>query len=309
MFGDVSEQEQTMSSQPRVMILFRPRRWSVLAVLSCALWHGDVATAQEVPEPAVHWAYASYFGTGWYKISDQQSAFIANFAPILTSGKTRWFGGRDGEAVYSMRVPVTVGLARLDFEDVPGILDLENFTTVSAGLRADVDVPVTERFSWRPSLQLSYGTVIGESEYAWTYRGDVRARYMPGSGDLDWALIGAVGLVGYDANRSTDDSFTYAAFGTEFAYPLPWFASKDSGTLLYWHLLYTDFLNRVEVAGRFDQFEEVTNYWQAGLAFGKEDRPIRLWFFSFDRLGLAYDVSPSGQLRGIKLVFRSLYEP
>jgi hypothetical protein len=192
------------------------------------LWHGDVATAQEVPEPAVHWAYASYFGTGWYKISDQQSAFIANFAPILTSGKTRWFGGRDGEAVYSMRVPVTVGLARLDFEDVPGILDLENFTTVSAGLRADVDVPVTERFSWRPSLQLSYGTVIGESEYAWTYRGDVRARYMPGSGDLDWALIGAVGLVGYDANRSTDDSFTYAAFGTEFAYPLPWFASMAS---------------------------------------------------------------------------------
>jgi len=290
---------------PRV----RLRRLLAGAVTGCALLFVGVASAQEAPAPTVHWAYASYFGTGWYKISDQQSAFIANFAPILTSGKTRWFGGRDGEAVYSMRVPVTVGLARLDFEDVPGILDLENFTTVSAGLRADVDVPVTERFSWRPSLQLSYGTVIGESEYAWTYRGDVRARYMPGSGDLDWALIGAAGIVGYDANRGNDDSFTYAAIGTEFAYPVPWFSSGGSQTLLYWHLLYTDFLDRLEVQGRSNQLEEITNYWQAGFAFGRRDEPIKLWFLRFERLGLAYDISPSGQLRGLKFVFRSLYDP
>ena len=298
-----------MFSLPRLTTRNRSRRWLAPAVLAFAALHAAVATAQEEPVPAVHWAYASYFGTGWYRISDQQSAFIANFAPRLTSGQTRWFGGRDGEAVYSIRVPLTVGLTRLDFEDVPGILDLENFSTVSAGLRADVDVPVTERFSWRPSVQLSYGTVIGESEHAWTYRGDVRARYTFGSGDLDWALIGAAGVVGYDANRGTDDSFTYAALGAEFSYPLPWFASGDSRTLLYWHLLYTDFLNRVEVEGRSDQFEEVTNYWQAGLAFGKEDRPIKLWFLRFDRLGLAYDVSPSGELRGIKFVFNSLYEP
>ena len=58
-----------------------------------------------------------------------------------------------------------------------------------------------------------------------------------------------------------------------------------------------------------DQLEEITNFWQAGFAFGKRDRPIRLWFFRFDRLGLAYDISPSGELRGLKLVFRSLYEP
>ena len=298
-----------MSSLSHGTTRFRFRRWPALAVLGCGFWHMGAATAQEAPEPTVHWAYASYFGTGWYRISDQQSAFIANFAPTLASGQTRWFGGRDGEAVYSIRVPVTVGLTRLDFEDVAGILDPENFSTVSAGLRADVDVPVTERFSWRPSVQLSYGTVIGESEYAWTYRGDVRARYTFSSGDLDWALIGAAGLVGYDANGGTDDAFTYAALGAEFSYPLPWFASKDSRTLLYWHLLYTDFLNRMEVEGHSDQFEEVTNYWQAGVAFGKEDRPIKLWFLQFDRLGLAYDVSPSGELRGIKFVFHSLYEP
>ncbi len=274
--------------------------------MGAALLSAGVASSQEVPVPTVHWAYASYFGTGWYKISDQQSAFIANFALPFTTGETSWFGGK---AVYSIRVPITLGLNRLDFEELPGILDPENFASVSAGLRADVDVPVTERFSWRPSVQLSYGTIIGESEYAWTYRGDVRARYTFGSGNLDWALIGGVGLVGYDANRGTNDSFTYAAIGTEFAYPVPWFASGESRSLLYWHLMYTDFLNRMEVQSRFDQFEEVTNYWQAGVAFGREDRPIKLWFLRFDRLGLAYNISPSGELRGIKFVFRSLYEP
>jgi hypothetical protein len=309
MVGDAPEQEQTMRSQPRVTVWSRSRQWLVLAVLGCVVLRPEFATAQEAPAPTLHWAYASYFGTGWYKIGEQQSAFIVNFAPLLSSGETRWFGGRDGKAVYSIRVPLTVGLTRLDFEDVPGILDPENFAMLSAGLRADVDVPVTERFSWRPSVQLSYGQVIGEGEHAWTYRGDVRARYTFGSGDLRWALIGAAGLVGYDANHGADDSFTYAALGTEFSYPLPWFASKDSRSRLYWHLLYTDFLNRMEVQGRSDQLEEITNFWQAGLAFGKEDRPIELWFLRFDRLGLAYDISPSGELRGVKFVFRSIYEP
>jgi len=290
---------------PRV----RLRRLLAGAVTGCALLFVGVVSAQEAPAPMVHWAYASYFGTGWYEISDQQSAFVVSMAPTVRSGDAAWIDGEDRKAVYSLRVPFAVGVTRLDFDDVPGLLDPENFSTVSAGLRADVDVPVTPRFSFRPTAQLSYGTVIGESEYAWTYRGDIRGRYTFRSGDLDWALIGAAGLVGYEANRDNDDSFTYAAAGTEFGYPVKWFGSGDSQTIFYWHLLYTDFLNRMEVRGRSDQFEEITNYWQAGFAFGKRNEPIKFWFFRFDRLGLAYDVSPSGQLRGLKLVFRSLYEP
>ena len=287
----------------------RFRRCLAGAVAGCALQCAGIAGAQEAPAPTLHWAYASHFGTGWYEIGDQQSAFIANFAPQLRTGDTDRLGSDDRKAVYTIRMPFTVGVTRLDFEDVPGILDPGNFSTVSAGLRADIDVPVTERFSFRPSVQLSYGTVIGESEYAWTYRGDIRGRYKVGSGRLESSLIGALGFVGYDANRGNDDSFTYAAVGAEFAYPVPWFSSDRSQTLFYWHLLYTDFLDRMEVQGRADQFEEITNYWQAGVAFGRREEPIELWFLRFDRLGLAYDVSPSGELRGLKFVFRSLYEP
>ena len=257
----------------------------------------------------MHWAYASFFGTGWYKISDQQSAFIANFAPRWTSRDTGWSKVTDKEAVLTIRIPVTVGVAQLDFEDVPGTLDPENFSAVSTGLRADLDLPVTARLSVRPNIQLSWGSVIGENDHAWTYRGDVRGRYTFDAGNLDWALIGATGLVGYDGNRGADDSFTYATLGAEFAYPVDWFSSAESQTLLYWHVLYTDFLNRVEVQNDLGQTTEIANYWQAGVAFGKKERPMQVWFLKFNRLGLAYDISPSGDLRGIKLVFRSLYEP
>ena len=274
-----------------------------------ALLHARLALSQEAPAPTVHWAYASYFGTGWYKISDQQSAFIANFAPRWRSGDAGWSGVEDQEAVYTVRIPVTVGVAQLDFEDVPGTLDPENFSAVSAGLRADLDMPVTARLSVRPSIQFSYGAVIGEKDRAWTYRGGVRGRYTFQAGSLDWAVIGATGIVGYDANQGTDDSFTFAALGAEFAYPVCWFRSAESQTLLYWHVLYTDFLDRVEVQGDLDQSVEITNYWQAGVAIGKKDQPLKIWFLTFDRLGLAYDISPSGDLRGIKFVFRSLYEP
>jgi len=298
-----------IATRPRRLPAVSRRRQWALAILGGVLVCAQPALAQQTPEPAVHWAYASFFGTGWYKISDQQSAFIANFAPRWSSRDTGWSKVVDRKAVLTVRIPVTVGVAQLEFEDVPGFLDPGNFSTVSAGIRADLDMPLTPRLSVRPNVQLSYGGVIGESDRAWTYRGDVRGRYTFEAGNLDWSVIGAAGLVGYDGNRGSDDSFTYATLGAEFAYPVRWFSSAESQTLLYWHVLYTDFLNRVEVQSDLDQTVEVANYWQAGVAFGKKDKPLQIWFLKFDRLGLAYDISPSGELRGVKFVFRSLYEP
>lgn len=282
---------------------------TVLLLAGLLLQAHPVESQEGSSTSTVHWAYASYFGTGWYKISDEQSAFIAHFAPTLLSGEASWFDDSGREAVYRVRVPITVGVTQLDFDDVSGILDPGNFSTTSIGLAADIDVPLTDRFSIRPNVQLSYGTVIGESADAVTYRGDIRARYRFEPGNLEWAVIGSAGAVAYDANTSANDSFSYASLGAEFTYPVNWFSSEDDQTLLYWHVSYTDLLNRIKTRTFAGEYAEITNYWQAGLAFGKKGRDIKLWFLKFDRLGLAYDISPSGDLRGINLVLRSLYEP
>lgn len=78
--------------------------------------------------------------------------------------------------------------------------------------------------------------------------------------------------------------------------------------MLYWHVSYTDFLDEIEFKTGIEELDSVANYWQIGAALGKRREPIRVWFLSFDRLGLAYNFSTTGQLRGVKFVFRSLYD-
>ena len=206
-------------------------------------------------------------------------------------------------------MPFTLGVTRLDIGDVPGTLDPNNFSIASIGLSADIDVPLTERFSIRPNVQLSYGTSIGKSAHAFTYRADIRWRYRFQPDDIGWTAMGAGGIVGFDANTGREDSFTFAMAGAEFAHAWSRSGSDENQTILYWHVAYTDFFNRIKVQTYSGDFAETTNYWQAGLAFGKKGGEFKFWFLRFDRLGLAYDISPSGNLRGLKFVFRSLYEP
>ena len=281
----------------------------MLLVLVVLLLQAHPAASQDSSAPTVHWAYASYFGTGWYKINGEQSAFVAHFSPTWLSGHAEPLDVAGREAEYRIRVPFTVGVTRLDIGDVSGILDPNNFSTASMGLSADIDVPLTQRLAIRPNIELGYGTVIGESADAFTYSVDIRGRYRFDPGKLEWAVIGAAGIVAYDTDVAADDSFTYVSLGAEFAYPVRWFSSEDSQTLLYWHVAYTDFLNRMRTQTYAGDYANTTNYWQAGFAFGKKGRPIKVWFLELDRLGLAYDISPSGDLRGVNLVLRSLYDP
>ncbi len=281
---------------------------AVLLAASGLLCPSYRAYAQDLIEPRIHWAYSSFFGTGWYKINDQRSAFVVNAAPRWTVGQIRL--GDDGlrEVAYTLRLPVTVGFAQLDFEDIPGILDPGNFATASLGISLDADVPLTQRLAIRPSVEVGYGTVVGEPESAWTYKVDIRGRYELPADTFDWNVILALGTAGYAPNDGESDDFVYAAGGIEFGLPVSRLSTRDRQTILYWHVMYVDFVDEIEFATGFQEFESVANYWQVGLALGRRDKPIRVWFLNFERLGLGYNYSASGDLRGIKLLFRSLYE-
>ena len=65
---------------------------------------------------------------------------------------------------------------------------------------------------------------------------------------------------------------------------------------------------KVEFKTGIEELDSVANYWQLGLALGKRDKPVKIWFLKFDRLGLAYNYSATGDLRGIRFVFNSMYE-
>ena len=68
------------------------------------------------------------------------------------------------------------------------------------------------------------------------------------------------------------------------------------------------FIDEIKFNFRPDQIESIGSYWQLGLAIGLRDEPIKAWAFSFDRLGLTYSYSKQGELRGIEIQVRSLYD-
>jgi len=293
----------------KIMSALKRRFPGAVCIVICLLgFAAERAESQDLIKPTTHWAYASYFGTGWYKINDQRSAFILHAAPRWTVGEAGMEENGQREIAYTFRVPLTVGFANLDFSDIPGFLNPDNFTTASIGFSLDADIPITRRLSVRPSAELGYGTVLGESDYAWNYKAEIKGKYTFQSGKLDWAILLDAGFVGYEPNRGFSDDFTFAALGAEFGYPVSWFSSADNQTMLYWHVSFTDFLDEIEVRTGVDEFDSVSNFWQVGAAIGKRDKPVRIWFLSFDRLGLAYKASANSELRGIRFIFRSLYE-
>ncbi len=285
-------------------------RRRVFTAIACLALHMacEPSAAQELFEPSIHWAYASYFGTGWYRLDDRQSAFVFKTAPRWSIGEAGFDEDGARSIRYTLRVPVTIGLSQLSFDDIPGAVDPGNVATLAAGISLDADVPVTERFFVRPNIEIGYGGVIGEADRAWTYRASMRGRFSFEPQRFDWALILDGGFVGYDARGPGRDNFSFASVAAEFSHPLNSFRLSGDQALFHWHIKYAAFPDRVRVDNGPDGIGSLRDYWEAGAAIGRREGPLKLWFLRFDRLGLAYSASADSALRGIRFVFRSQYE-
>lgn len=282
--------------------------------LPCALLAALLAAApvqaQDAPafEPRVHWAYASFFGSGWYEIDSQRSTFILRTAPRRQFGEAEFDEDGRRRIAYTARLPLTIGLASLDIEDIPGIVDPDNLAIASLAVSLDAEIPVTERLNVRPSAEVGYGTVVGETDRAWTWRGQLSGRYAFDTERVEWSLVGELGAAGYEPVEGPSDNFSFATIGTEVGYPVRWFPAENDQTLFYSHVKYTHFVDDIDFDSGIGGLEPVANVWEVGFAVGRRDNPIRIWRFSFDRLGLGIKASPQSELRGIVFVFRSIYE-
>lgn len=257
----------------------------------------------------LHWAYASYFGTGAYQLGPDQSVFVINTAPLWKEGDPTWEILGDRPAHFRLRVPITVGLASIEFDDVSDIIDLGNLSITGVGLGADLDIQLSDQWSVRPNVQLSHGRIIGTPDYAWTYRTDIRARYQFDLGPVSTSIIGAIGLVGYEPGRGEADAFVFTELGAEFEIPLTWLGEEHKNQRLMPYFKYTQLPETIEVQTAYDTTDKTNNLIDVGIAFGKKDGPLAWKFIELDRIGLAAAVSPTSELKGIKLVFESLYEP
>ena len=253
-----------------------------------------------------HWAFAPYFGTGWYSVSDDADVFILRVAPRWQWREPSLDAEGKREVGIEFRFPVTVGVYRID--DLPGIIDPDNFGTVQFTPGVEFEVPINKRWSIKPLFYLGWGAELNGDQTAVSYAAGIKSRYAFKSGDLDWALVNSLGSIGYSANPGRSEDAVPFLTGLEFRRPL---ANKTIGgerVYLDWHLAYTAYFDDLEfIFGNFSE-TKVGDEWEIGLAFSKQQGQLKFWRFSWDRLGLAYRVSGSGDVKGIMLVFRSLFD-
>jgi hypothetical protein len=279
---------------------------ALLMIVSTTAW---AAEPRSLDPLSVHWAYSAYFGTGWYQVNNDRDAYILRYTPrwdLRTASL-----GEDGQrspGVY-LRFPVTAGLDVFLFDDLSGTLNVDNLATLTVTPGVDIEVPITDLWAIRPFATLGWGTVLDRSESAWIYWAGIKSRYtFHQASDLQWSLLNSLGYVGYSPNSGPSDYFWPLMIGLQFEYSPAKFKLGGDPTLLTLHLTYTSLERDLEFIVEGPTRDAISDQWELALALGKKDKPLKIWFMSFDRLGIGYRRSTNGDLRGITFVFRSVFD-
>lgn len=285
---------------------------SVFMLTGIFLLCPDASSAQETEEDSVHWAYASFLGTGWYKLDENRQVYVLRVPP-------RWYF-RDSSIDESgnrqigieFHFPLTFGLHKL--EQLEDFIDFDNIGTVSFNPGIEIEYPVSDRWLLRAYGHIGWGKDIDSSDSAWIYDGGLKSRYSFQKEKLDWAIVNELFFAGYKANNTGKDGLTGITAGLDFSYPLPSKAGSKNPLKLNWDISYRWYENNPSFP-RFlsnqpaTQSEQVpvtiADEWQIGLAIAKQDGPIKLWFMKFQQLGLVYRFNTDGSFRAITVNFRS----
>jgi hypothetical protein len=266
------------------------------------------AFAQEPNSSSVHWAYSSYFGTGWYQVNGDRDVFVLRTTPRWDLREADFADDGTRTIGIELKFPITIGLDRFQIDDIPGTANPDNLASLSLIPGVDITVPINDRWALRPFAAAGWGSLVNGSESAWTYWAGVKSRFTFNNGKLDWALLNSVTYVGYTPSSGPSEDFWPLMAGLEFDYPLGNYKLDDEQVFLSWHGTYTTYEEDLDLILEDGSTNAITDQWELGISFHKSDGRIKFGWFKFDRLGLAYRFSSSGDLKGISFVFRSVFE-
>ena len=279
------------------------RRVAILLVL---LFAAPLA-AQPVPYDAakqVHWATAAFFGTGWYRVSDNREAFVFRVPPRQVLRKPGW--DEAGERVVGIEIlyPLAFGLHRL--EDVPDFIDFDNYGTVTFTPGVAVEIPLSERWRLRPHAHFGLGYERVSGEWARIWYGGVRSHYMLAEReDRNLALLGSVSLAGYKPDFKGRGDYASALVGIEGSRRSRGLTLAGAPARLNWHLTYSYLFDRLEFHVGPEEVVTVRDEWELGLALAREGGKINFGFIGFEQIGLAFTWSSNGAYRAITVNLRS----
>lgn len=264
--------------------------------------------AQEQTGATVHWAYSAYFGSGWYQVNGARDVFVLRTTPRWELREAEIAEDGTRSIGIELKFPITIGLDRFQIDDIPGLADPDNLASLSVTPGIDITVPMSGRWTLRPFAAVGWGALLNGDDSAWSYWTGIKSKYTFQKGKLDWALLNSITYVGYTPLEGPSEDFWPMMIGLEFDYPLGNYKLDDEPVILSWHGTYTAYQNDLDLVLTGGLTQPINDQWELGLSFHRENGRIKFGWFKFDRLGLAYRFSSSGDLQGISFVFRSVFD-
>ncbi|MBT8054748.1 MAG: hypothetical protein HKN57_14940 [Xanthomonadales bacterium] len=265
--------------------------------------------AQAVPsdqEPArqVHWAMGAFFGTGWYRVDQNRSVFVFRIPPRQTVRKAGFDENGKRTLGIEIQYPLTFGLHNLD--DIPDFIDFENYGTVSFTPGVEVEIPVNQRWSLRPYAHIGAGYERETREWAGIWYGGLKSRYLLGESEkLSWSLLNAVYYAGYKPEFKSRGRYGSVMAGLEFDQPMGKLEFGGEPLRLNWHVTYNYLFDKLNFHIDEDRSESIRDQWQIGLALSNSSKQMKIWFMTFEHIGLSYKTSSNGAYKAISLNLRS----
>ncbi len=254
----------------------------------------------------VHWAYASFFGTGWYSIEGARSVFALQvpFRQTIRESSVSETTGR--KLGVEIRYPLTIGLH--DVEDLGGIVDNDNFGTIAFAPGVELEIPINQRWYLRPFAHIGWGRELETGESAWVFYTGIKSRYIfPSKNKNEWSLLNGLYFAGFRPDEGRSDHLAVASIGVELRQPLSNTKLAGRPIDLHWNLMYTFLGNELHFNLPDGSFDPIQDQVELGFAMSFRDGPYKLWFLNVHRLGLGYRFSSSGEFTAITLHMRSWF--
>jgi hypothetical protein len=256
------------------------------------------------PVRQVHWAMGAFFGTGWYQVDQNRSVFVFRVPPRQTIRESGY--DANGKRIVGVEIhyPLTFGLHNLD--DIPDFIDYENFGTISFTPGVVLEIPVNQYWALRPYAHIGAGYEKESGKWAGIWYGGLKSRYLLGdSNRLRWSLLNSIGYAGYKPEFEQSGRYGSAMAGLEFSQPLGGLELSGEPLRLDWHVTYSYLFDKLNFYIEEGRIESIQDQWEIGLALANSRNRMKIWFMTFEHIGLSYKISSNGHYRAISLNLRS----
>jgi len=245
-----------------------------------------------------HWAYSPAFGTGAYRVGDEET-YVGTFKPKikLRSTENHRFG-------FNVRLPVSIGLQTINPEEFEFQNLRDNLTTISFVPGVEFYLPVTGRWMLKAFGNAGWGTEVSGDQSAWIYFGGVDSRFTFGWGQAELSLLNGLQWYGYTPNQGDSDAFGRFLAGLEADYPLGQTRFRGQQLLIRPHVLYYWYFNELDFRVFLDQPVSINQEVELALSVGTKELN-KFWLLWLDRIGIGYRFSEDSQ--GIRLFLRSVF--